>query len=210
MTLALNENSAAGPDTDAIATGGEAADDADTIVHTDHGENDETTKRSPSQRISWKRVLAYGVLPGLALLLSMGAGYAKWLDSSVRELGPARIESVRAATDSTISMLSYHADTVDKDLTTARDRLTGKFKDDYTSLTHDVVIPGAKQKHISSAVTIPAAASVSASENHAVALVFVDQTINIGNDPPTNTASSVRVTLDKINGRWLVSQFDPV
>ena len=32
----------------------------------------------------------------------------------------------------------------------------------------------------------------------------------IGQDAPTSTASSVRVTLDKVGGRWLISQFDPV
>jgi Mce-associated membrane protein len=32
----------------------------------------------------------------------------------------------------------------------------------------------------------------------------------MGNAAPTNTASSVRVTLDKIDGRWLISQFDPI
>jgi Mce-associated membrane protein len=32
----------------------------------------------------------------------------------------------------------------------------------------------------------------------------------MGNSAPTNTASSVRMTLDKTNGKWLVSQFDPV
>jgi Mce-associated membrane protein len=43
-----------------------------------------------------------------------------------------------------------------------------------------------------------------------VVLVFVNQTIMIGNDPPTATASTVRVTLDRVQGRWLISQFDPV
>jgi Mce-associated membrane protein len=38
----------------------------------------------------------------------------------------------------------------------------------------------------------------------------VNQTVIIGQDAPTNTASSVRVTLDKVGGRWLISQFDPV
>jgi Mce-associated membrane protein len=88
--------------------------------------------------------------------------------------------------------------------------LTGEFKDSYTSLIHDVVIPGAKEKQISAVANVPAAASVSASENHAVVLVFVNQATTIGQDPPTNTASSVRVTLDKIAGRWLISQFHPV
>jgi Mce-associated membrane protein len=63
---------------------------------------------------------------------------------------------------------------------------------------------------ISTMATVPAAASVSATENHAVVLVFVDRTLTMGNAAPTNTASSVRVTLDKIDGRWLISQFDPI
>jgi Mce-associated membrane protein len=32
----------------------------------------------------------------------------------------------------------------------------------------------------------------------------------VGHDAPTDTASSVRVALDKIDGRWLISKFDPV
>jgi Mce-associated membrane protein len=162
------------------------------------------------RRVDWARLLAYGVLPGLALLLALGAGYLKWLDSSARESELTGIESVHLATDSTIAMLSYKPDTVERDLGAARDRLTGDFKDSYTSLTHDVVIPGSKQKRISAVATVPAAASVSASENHAVVLVFVNQTVIVGNDASTSTASSVRVTLDKIGGRWLVSKFDPV
>jgi Mce-associated membrane protein len=73
-----------------------------------------------------------------------------------------------------------------------------------------VVAPGAKQQHITAVATVPAAASVSATESHAEVLVFVDQTTTIGNDSPTQTTSSVRVTLDKVGGRWLISQFDPV
>jgi len=57
---------------------------------------------------------------------------------------------------------------------------------------------------------VPAAASVSAESNHAVVLVFVNQTVVVGGDPPTDTASSVRVTLDKVGDKWLISAFDPV
>jgi len=108
-----------------------------------------------------------------------------------------------------VALLSYKPETVEKDLGAARDRLAGNFKDSYTSLTRDVVIPGSKQKQISAVATVPAAASVSVTENHAVVLVFDNQTVVIGNDAPTDTAT-VRVTLDRIHGRWLISQFDPV
>src|ERR1700746_14830 len=95
-------------------------------------------------------------------------------------------------------------------VTPARGVLPPTFLNAYKSLTHDVFIPGAKQKQISAVATVPAAASTSATGNHAVMLLFVNQTVIIGQDAPTNTASSVRVTLDKVGGRWLISQFDPV
>jgi Mce-associated membrane protein len=117
---------------------------------------------------------------------------------------------VQAATDGTVALLSYRADTVEKDLDAARGRLTGTFLNAYTSLTHEVVIPGAKQKQISAVATVPAAASISASANHAVVLLFVNQSLIMGQDAPTSTASSVRVTLDKVGDHWLISGFDPV
>ncbi|MCV7436117.1 hypothetical protein ACKUT9_24055 [Mycobacterium seoulense] len=160
--------------------------------------------------MSWSRVIAYGLLPGLALSLSAAAGFLKWRDASVRDVAVARAESVQAATDGTVALLSYRPDTVQKDLEAARGRLTGTFLNAYTQLTHDVVIPGAQQKQISAVATVPGAAPVSTSANHAVVLLFVNQSIVVGHDAPTNTASSVRVTLDKVEGRWLISQFDPV
>jgi Mce-associated membrane protein len=166
----------------------------------------------PRQPINWSRVVAFGVLPALALVLALAAGYLKWQDNSVRNSDTARIESVQAAKDTTVKMLSYKPDSVEKELNDARSLLTGDFRDQYTSLINDVVIPGAKEKQISAVATIPenGAASVSADPNHAVVLLFVNQTVVVGQDAPTDTASSVRVTLDKVGDSWLISKFDPV
>lgn len=166
-----------------------------------------TRERRP---IAWSRIVAYGILPGLALVLALGAGYLRWWAGSSADLTAARAESVQAARDDAVALLSYRADSVDKDLGAARERLTGEFKDAYGELTRQVVIPGAKEKRISSVAKANAAASVSVTENHAVALVFVDQTVTIGDGAPTDTQPVVRMTLDKVNGRWLVSRFDPV
>jgi Mce-associated membrane protein len=176
----------------------------------DAQEPDVAGPAAPVRRISMSRVFIFGVLPVLALLLALGAGFLKWQDSSVRDSATARTESAQAAKDATVALLSYRPDTVDKDLGAARDLLTGDFKNAYTSLTDDVVIPGAKQKQISAVASVPAVASVSADRNHAVALVFVNQTVLVGTDAPTDTASSVRVTMEKIGGHWLISGFDPV
>lgn len=162
------------------------------------------------RRVSWSRVTAYALLPGLALSLGSAAAVMKWRDCTARGAAAVRAESVQAATDGTIALLSYRPDTAQRDLESARARLTGTFLNAYTQLTHDVVIPGAQQKQISAVASVPAAASVSAAGDHAVVLLFVNQSITVGQDAPTSTVSSVRVTLDKVDGRWLISQFDPV
>jgi Mce-associated membrane protein len=179
----------------------EAADEADLV---------EVVEAPAKTRFSWKRLVVYGLLPVLALGLALADGYLKWLDGSSRAGSTAAAQSVQAATESTIAILSYRPDNVDRDLSAAAGRLTGGFRQQYTQLVGDVVAPGAKQQRISAVATVPAVASVSATENHAVVVVFIDQTTTIGDDAPTQTTSTVRVTLDKVHGRWLISQFDPV
>jgi Mce-associated membrane protein len=168
---------------------------------------DDSQRRS---RVDWTRVTAYGVLPALALILAMAAGFLKYVDNSVREDALARTQSVQAATAGTIALLSYTPDKVDQQLNSARGLLTGEFLDSYTSLINEVVIPGAKQQQISAVATVPKAGSVSADPRHAVVLLFVNQAVVVGSDAPTNTASSVRVTVDKVGDKWLISEFTPV
>jgi Mce-associated membrane protein len=179
-------------------------------VDTAPDDTPEKWEKREKRPIAWSRVLAYGVLPGLALLLALTAGYLNWSGGSAQDSAALRDETVRIASEDAVALLSYHAASVEKDLGAARERLTGDFKDAYTSLTREVVIPGAKEKHVSAVAKAAAGASVSATDSHAVVLVFVNQTVTVGEGVPTDTAPVVRVVLDKVNGRWLVSHFDPV
>ena len=199
---------------DDLADEAEAADEADLldVDETEAAEAAADAVEAPVERgsrFSWTRLLVVA-LPALALIIALGVAYLKWLDGTARESHTAAEASVRAASESTIAILSYKPETVDRDLKAAAERLTAGFRQQYTQLVNDVVAPGAKQQHITAVATVPAAASVSATGKHAVVLVFVDQTTTIGNDAPTQTTSSVRVSLEKVDGRWLISQFDPV
>jgi Mce-associated membrane protein len=199
---------------DDLADEAEAADEADLldVDETEAAEAAADAAAAPVERgsrFSWTRLLVVG-LPALALIIALGVGYLKWLDGAARESRAAAEASVRAASESTIAILSYKPETVDRDLKAAAERLTAGFRQQYTQLVNDVVAPGAKQQHITAVATVPAAASVSATGKHAVVLVFVDQTTTIGNDAPTQTTSSVRVSLENVDGRWLISQFEPV
>jgi Mce-associated membrane protein len=215
-TTVVDETDAKKPDVgkpDAEKTDKTDAVDVEDVVDTEDPVVDETSETpEPAARrgIDWGRVLAYGILPGLALVLALTAGFLKYVDNSVRDSDVARAESMQAAKDSTIALLSYQPGKVRAQLNDARNLLTGDFQGSYTSLINDVVIPGAEQKQISAVATVPAAASVSAEPNRAVVLVFVNQTVVVGADAPTDTASSVKVTLDKHGDKWLISEFQPV
>lgn len=187
----------------------EDASDEDASDKADEADEAEPARvRTP---IAWSRVLAFGVLPGMALLLALTAGYFKWIDLSGSAEARARSESVRVASEDAVALLTYGPDSAEKELGAARERLTGEFKDAYTNLTRQVVIPGAKEKRITAVAKVTAASSVSATENHAVVLLFVNQTVTVGDGgTPTDTQPVIRVTLEKVDGRWLVSRFDPV
>jgi Mce-associated membrane protein len=161
-------------------------------------------------RFSVLPALALAVVPAVALFLTAGAAWLKWQLGADDETRVAAAESVRTASEVTAALLSYNPATADSDLRAARDQLTGTFRDAYSSLIDDVVIPGAKQKQIFSTAVVPAASLVSATRTRAVVLVFVDQSTIVGSGAPTETGSSVRVTLDKIHGRWLISDFVPI
>lgn len=188
------------PDDDDLAEPGDAADSSGGA---DGG-------AGARRRLLRRPVFVYGMAALLVLAPALGASVLKYWDSSARNSQIARTESVEAARESVVAMLSYQPENVEGQLAAAQDRLTGEFRDSYAGLTRDVVIPGAKQKRISTVANVPAAASVSATPDHAVVLVFVNQSAIVGSDAPTDTASSIRVTLDKIDGRWLISGFDPI
>lgn len=186
------------------------ADEIDEAVEIDAAQTTDAAPVHPRRRVAWASVAVYGLLPALVLALGGAAGYLQWKDVSLSQADAAKKDSTKAAADGTIALLSYKPETVDKDLEAAKKYMTGNFLNSYTSLTRDVVIPGSKQKKISAVATVPAAAWTKATPDHAVVMLFVDQTMIIGDSAPTSTASSVRVTLDKVEGRWLISQFDPM
>src|ERR1700752_1851092 len=125
---------------DAASHSDAASDSVDTEPDTEESDESGPTRRWPT-RVA--RILAYIVLPAVALLLAAAAGYLKWGDGTARTPQVSRTQSGQAAIDSTVAMPSYTPDSVEQNLAAARDRMTGAFRDSYSSLTHDVVIPGA-------------------------------------------------------------------
>jgi Mce-associated membrane protein len=189
----------------------DAGDDAMALANVEHGLTQEgMADPQPTRAPRAVRKVGYAALMALPFALAVIAGYLKYVGSTQNETASAATESVRAANDAAVAMLSYRPDTAQNDLDAAKNRMTGAFRDSYSSLVDDVVAPAAIQKVITAQATVPASASVSATPDHAVVLIFVNQSVTVGTEPPTSTNSSVRVTLDRVDGRWLISGFDPV
>jgi Mce-associated membrane protein len=123
----------------------------------------------------------------------------------------ARTAVIQTASNGTTAVLSYAAQTLDGDLSKAKSFLTGDFLNYYTQFTRDIVTPAVKQKSVKASAAVVQAAAVETHPSSAVVLVFVDQTTTSAQNPAGSVASSsVKVTLTKVSGAWLISSFDPV
>jgi Mce-associated membrane protein len=116
-----------------------------------------------------------------------------------------------AARDGTVALLSYAPESLDKDLANAKSHLTGEFLKYYSQFTDQIVAPAAKQKGVKTEATVARAAVSELHADDAVVLVFVNQVTTSKDRPdPALATSSVVVKLSKTDGRWLISEFNPV
>jgi Mce-associated membrane protein len=152
----------------------------------------------------------------LALALVAAAGLAAWTFYFVyqpdRETDSAAADSaIKAASDGTIALLSYSPDSLDKDFAAAKSKLTGSFLSYYTQFTEQIVAPAAKQKAVKTEAAVVRAAVSEIRPESAVVLVFINQTTESKDRPDASFINSaVRVTMQKVDGGWLISSFDPV
>jgi Mce-associated membrane protein len=152
----------------------------------------------------------------LAVVLVASAGVAAWLYFSQyrpdQQIDAAVSKTaLDAATNGTVALLSYSPDSLDKDFASAKSHLTGDFLSYYTQFTEQIVTPAAQQKSVKTTASVVRAAVSELQPNSAVVLVFVNQTTTSKENPDGAFAvSSVKVSLNKVDGTWLISSFDPV
>ena len=150
------------------------------------------------------------------LLFAVSAALATWL--YVWQYRPdthtdpgAQAAVLSAARDGTVAMLSYSPTTLDRDFATAKSHLTGDFLAYYDQFTQQIVTPAAKDKALTTTAQVMGAAVSEMHPGSAVVLVFVNQSTTSKERPdPTMASSSVLVSLNKIDGKWLITKFDPV
>lgn len=125
--------------------------------------------------------------------------------------GATKQSVVTAAKADTIALLSYSPDTFDRDFAAAKTMLTGEFATYYGQFGEQVLRPAATQKGVKTSAVVPRAAVSELHPTSAVVLEYINQTTTTKEKPePAAAASSVLVKLAKVDGRWLISSFDPM
>ncbi|WP_374158803.1 hypothetical protein ACEWX3_04855 [Mycobacterium sp. G7A2] len=160
-------------------------------------------------RSRWCSMLVLVVLVGSAAVLT--TVYLTQYQV-MRQTGAAVEQAaVAAASSRTVALLSYAPDTIDADLATAKSQMTGEFLTYYGKFTTDVVAPAVRDRGVKASARAVDAAVMEIRPTEAKVLVFLDQeTVSRDRPEPAYTASSVIVSLAKVDGEWLISAFDPV
>lgn len=130
----------------------------------------------------------------------------------VQETDDAASEAaVRAASSATVALLSYAPETLDQDMERARTLMSGEFLNYYGKFTADVVAPAVRTKGIKATAQVVNAGLMEIRPNDAKVLVFLNQeTVSRERPEPAFTASTVVVSLAKVDAQWRISAFDPV
>lgn len=144
---------------------------------------------------------AYLVVFGLLL----GLGWQLWQQ---HRTFAAEAAGQRAAVDYAQVLTSVDSDRVDDDFAAVLNGATGEFKDTYTKASvqlRQLLIDNKATAH----GTVVESAVQSGSADNVVVLVMVDQTItNTTRPDPRVDRSRMKMTMQKVDGRWLASKVE--
>jgi Mce-associated membrane protein len=174
-------------------------------------EADAEALRRQLARLRWIPTALAGVLVavllGLCVWQSHGVWWAKTSTADARN--KARTQVLAAAKTCVAAIASYDYHDLAKSEAAGKACTTGNFQNDYTKSMETVVSVTAPQTKAVVAFETTKAGIVSVSDDGRqwVVLVFGQQNVNNTNvkDGPRVDLQTVRATLDKVGGQWLVS-----
>jgi Mce-associated membrane protein len=180
-------------------------------------EIDKSADAKDAERPPGRNLRSVPVIPVVLVLALLAAGgLAAWLYFSQYRPDKATDEAasqsaIDAARDGTVAMLSYKPETLDQDFAAAKSHLTGDFLNYYDTFTKQIVSPAARDKAVTTTAQVVGAAATELHPKSAVVLIFVNQvTTSKERSAPSAAASSVLVSLTKVQDTWLINKFDPV
>ncbi|WP_024804347.1 hypothetical protein [Nocardia sp. BMG51109] len=179
------------------AAPGEAADEKD-----EAGE-----KPGPS----WRRWVPRPLTAVLIVLLVVAVVFAAvfgWKLEGRNDRNAAGEAALAAAQNYAVALTSIDSSRLDTDFATVLDGATGQFKDMYSQSAGQLK-PMLQQAKSVSKGHVVAASVQSATEEHAVVMLFVDAEItNVTNPQPRIDRNRILMTMEKVGDRWLASKVE--
>lgn len=137
-----------------------------------------------------------------ALLLGIAIGWGVSAVAGSREDSSA---VTAAARQDVVDLMSYDYRRIDSDLNRGLSRATGPFRDKLSAAMDSHRKEFTSLRSVSSAVVVDAAVQ-EIDGDHATLLMFVDQTIsNRKTSGPQTDHTRVVLSMDRVDGAWLVS-----
>lgn len=165
--------------------------------------------RSPWWRRPKRRACV--ILAALVVLVAAADGILWWQASDFAATDAASSAATAAAGEAVPTVLSYTYANLDGYPAKATAATTGRFKEELSALIEDRVIPAATRKQIVTRTTVQAMSTVSAEPESVVLLLFVNQSTRTEDSAtPRLEGARLRVTMERVDDAWLISELKPV
>lgn len=145
--------------------------------------------------------------------LLAAAGYGGWQAFHQHQTDTATRQALDAAHSYMHTLLNFDSDndatTVDENMDTLLNGSTGAFKDLYATSRAKLRAVQVNDNATAHGVVVESVVK-SATKNQVVVVMLVDQAVTNRADPedPDIDRSRIRMTMDKVDGRWLVSKME--
>lgn len=158
-----------------------------------------------------RRRLVTSALTVLTVALLATTGFLWIRHDGNNAVTDARADASASAQDKVPQLLTYDFNTVDAQLGSALDNLTGDFRGQYETLVKQVIAPAAKDKGVVTSATVAQSSVVEGAADNVKLLLFLNQSTTARDIPaPKLDGSRVTVTMQKVGAEWLIADVSPV
>jgi Mce-associated membrane protein len=165
-------------------------------------------ERTANTMIIRRPSLRNAALAAAFIVLLAATGFLGWQVFQAHQLRQASEEAQRAAVSYAQVLTSIDSDKVDENFKEVLDGATGEFKDMYSQSSVELRQLLIENKATARGVVVESAVQ-SASKDKAVVLLFVDQSVSNTKLPdPRIDRSRMKMTLEKVDGRWRASKVE--
>jgi Mce-associated membrane protein len=181
-------------------------EDTESGVEDSDPEIDALLAKPDDSKRPWGQYLRRSIVPLVlvaALAVSGFLGWQQWQQHRVTQAGQ---QAQQAAIGYAQVLTSIDSSNVDQNFRQVLDGATGEFKDMYTQSSVQLRQLLIENKATAHGVAVDSAIQ-SASPDKVVVLLFIDQTVTNSQLPdPRIDRSRIKMTMEKVNGRWLAAK----